>query len=257
MRNGTDGDGQPPLVQSVDRALAMLGLLADRGSAGVTDLGAELGVHKSTASRLLATLEAHGLVEQRGDRGTYRLGFGLVRLAGASAAQLDLTRLGREACRRLADELDETVNLAVLDGDSAVNISQVHGSASVGVLNWVGRRTPLHATSSGKVLLAFGPAGARRAVQAAALERYTPATITDAAVLDRVLAEVRARGWAATEGELELGLNAVAAPVCAPDGGLVAALSVSAPSYRLPVERFAAVAERLCAVAEETGRQLA
>ncbi|WP_324273600.1 helix-turn-helix domain-containing protein [Blastococcus brunescens] len=66
MRNGVDGDGHPPLVQSVDRALAMLSVLADRGSAGVTDLGAELGVHKSTASRLLATLEAHGLVEQLG-----------------------------------------------------------------------------------------------------------------------------------------------------------------------------------------------
>ena len=256
MRNGADGDGPSPLVQSVDRALAMLAVLADRGSAGVTDLGAELGVHKSTASRLLATLEAHGLVEQLGERGTYRLGFGLVRLAGASAAQLDLTRLGREACERLAAELDETVNLAVRDGDSAVNISQVHGSASVGVLNWVGRRTPLHATSSGKVLLAFGPAATSPARHGAPLARYTPATITDAAVLDRVLSEVRTQGWAATEGEFELGLNAVAAPVCTPGGGLVAALSVSAPSYRLPAERFPAVAERLCAVATATGRHL-
>lgn len=255
MRNGADGDG-PALVQSVDRALAMLAVLADRGSAGVTELGAELGVHKSTASRLLATLEAHGLVEQLGDRGTYRLGFGLVRLAGASVAQLDLTRLGREVCQRLAAELDETVNLAVLDGDSAVNINQVHGTASVGVLNWVGRRTPLHATSSGKVLLAFAPGIGGPTRKRAALERYTPATITDPAVLEQVLAEVRAQGWAATEGEFELGLNAVAAPVCAPDGGLVAALSVSAPSYRLPRERFASVAERLCVVAGETGRQL-
>ncbi|MGY2001676.1 IclR family transcriptional regulator [Blastococcus sp. SYSU DS1024] len=254
MRNGT-GDG-PVLVQSVDRALAMLTVLADRGSAGVTDLGAELGVHKSTASRLLATLEAHGLVEQVGERGTYRLGFGLVRLGGASAAQLDLTRLGHEVCERLAAELDETVNLAVLDGDSAVNISQVHGSASVGVLNWVGRRTPLHATSSGKVLLAFGSAAARSALSAAPFARYTPATITDAAVLDEVLHEVRSRGWAATEGEFELGLNAVAAPVCAPDGRLLAALSVSAPAYRLPAERFSVVAERLCAVGRETGHRL-
>ncbi|MDT0276641.1 IclR family transcriptional regulator [Blastococcus goldschmidtiae] len=255
MRNGADGDG-PALVQSVDRALAMLSVLADRGSAGVTDLGAELGVHKSTASRLLATLEAHGLVEQLGERGTYRLGFGLVRLAGASAAQLDLTRLGREACERLAAELDETVNLAVRDGDSVVNISQVQGSASVGLLNWVGRRTPLHATSSGKVLLAFGPAAVRRGRRSAPLERYTPATITDTAALEQVLDEVCVRGWAATEGELELGLNAVAAPVCTADGGLIAALSVSAPSYRLPPERFDDVAEKLCVVATETGRQL-
>ncbi len=252
MRNGAGGDG-PALVQSVDRALAMLAVLADRGSAGVTDLGAELGVHKSTASRLLATLEAHGLVEQLGERGMYRLGFGLVRLAGASAAQLDLTRLGREVCERLAAELDETVNLAVLDGDSAVNISQVHGSASVGVLNWVGRRTPLHATSSGKVLLAFGPEAAR---PPAPLERFTPATITDAAVLERVLAEIRTRGWAATEGELELGLNAVAAPVRDAEGRVVAAVSVSGPSFRLSPGSFDSVAPRVVAAADGLSRRL-
>ena len=126
-RNGADNGG----VQSVDRALVILDLLARRGAMGVTEIGGELGVHKSAASRLLATLGARGLglglVEQSREWGTFRLGFGLVRLAGASAAQLDLTGVTQEVCRRLAAELDETVDVAVLDGADAVNVSQVDG----------------------------------------------------------------------------------------------------------------------------------
>ncbi|SFL36829.1 IclR family transcriptional regulator [Geodermatophilus ruber] len=253
MRNGAAGNGAAQPVQSVDRALAILEILARRGATGVTELGAELGVHKSTASRLLATLEQRGLVEQLRERGLFRLGFGLVRLAGASAAQLDLTDVTRAVAQRLAADLDETVNVAVLDGVEAVNVSQVNGSASIGVLNWVGRRTPLHATASGKVLLAFGPGEVAGRVLAAPLERFTPATVGDAAVLERELAAVRERGWAATVGELEAGLNAVAAPLRAADGRLVAAMSVSGPSYRLRPEDFARVAARLCAAAAEAG----
>ncbi|WP_299959017.1 IclR family transcriptional regulator [uncultured Modestobacter sp.] len=247
MRSGAEGGG---LVQSVDRALEILAILAREGATGVTDVAGQLGVHKSTASRLLSTLEARGMVEQERERGTYRLGFGLVRLAGAGAAQLDLTRVAREACERLSAELGETVNLAVLDGDAAVNVSQVHGAASVGVLDWVGRRTPLHATSSGKALLAHAPAEVVAAVLARPLARYTDATVTDATALRAVLARIREQGWAATEGELEVGLHAVSAPVCAVDGRLVAAISVSAPSYRLPSERIAEVAVRVCSAAE-------
>lgn len=82
-------------VQSVDRALSILGLLARRGSLGVTEIARELGVHKSTAFRLVATLEAHDLVAQRTDRGTYRLGVGIQRLAGATTGRLDLGQESR------------------------------------------------------------------------------------------------------------------------------------------------------------------
>jgi DNA-binding IclR family transcriptional regulator len=248
-------DGASP-VQSVDRALQVLEVLARRGTAGVSDIAGELGVHKSTASRLLSTLEGRGFVEQLSERGTYRLGFALLRLAGAGAAQLDVAVRGRAVCERLSAELDEAVGLAVLDGAAAVNVSQVHGSASVGVRNWVGRRTPLHATSSGKVLLALGPAEVVRELVDRPLARFTAATITDPTALAAELAEVRARGWAAAHGELESGLNAVAAPVRADGDRLVAALSVSAPAYRLPPERFAEVAQRVRAAAAEIRTRL-
>src|SRR3712207_3749202 len=112
-------------VQSVDRALSVLEIQAAHGEAGVTEVAAELGVHKSTAFRLVAVLESRGLVEQLADRGKYRLGFGVVRLAGAAAVQLDIAREGRRVCETLAADLEETVNIAILDSDREIGRAHV------------------------------------------------------------------------------------------------------------------------------------
>ena len=156
---GSSGAG----VQSVDRALVILEVLARAGAAGVTEIAAELGVHKSTAFRLVATLEAHRLVEQVDDRGKYRLGVGVLRLAGATTARLDVVQEARSVCRRLAADTGETVNVAVLSESSALYLDQVAGSSALQSHNWVGQRIPLHATSNGKVLLAgLDPSAPRR-----------------------------------------------------------------------------------------------
>lgn len=141
-------------VQSVDRAVSVLEILARRGEAGVTEIADELGVHRSTAFRLLGVLENRGLVAQAGDRGKYHLGAGVLRLAGAAAVRLDVSQEAVPVCRDLADELGETVNAAVPDEEAAVNIMQARGTAAVTAQDWLGRRTALHATSSGKVFLA-------------------------------------------------------------------------------------------------------
>ncbi|WP_197094059.1 IclR family transcriptional regulator [Nonomuraea sp. SBT364] len=236
-------------VQSVDRAIAILEILAREGASRVTDLAAELDVHKSTAFRLLGALEQGGLVEQSGDRGRYRLGFGVVRLAGAATAQLDLAKESRAVCLRLAGEVGETVNVAVPQDGHAVNVSQVRGPSAISGHNWVGQRTPAHATSSGKVLLAFGALPLPEA-----LDRFTPLTITDARLLG--LEEIRRRGWAFTVEELELGLNAVAAPVRGSDGAVVAAVSASGPSYRLTPQRLPEVGEIMTAGAREISQRI-
>ncbi len=255
--NGPDGRREPAaLVQSVDRAITVLEILAKRGVAGVTEIALELGVHKSTASRLVAVLEGRGLVEQLADRGKYRLGFGIVRLAGALTVQRDLAHESRKACEALAADVGETVNVAILDGNRVINVSEVRGPAAIAVHNWVGQSTPPHATSSGKVLLAFvGPADLRDLL-GPTLQRYTDNTVSDVDVLERELDKVRAQGWAATEQEYEVGLNAVAAPVRDHEGAVVAAVSVSGPSYRLTPEGLLAVAERVVAAAGELSRRL-
>ncbi|HEX8864375.1 MAG TPA: IclR family transcriptional regulator, partial [Lentzea sp.] len=165
-------------VQSVDRAISVLELLA-QGEAGITEIAGELGVHKSTVSRLVSVLEARGLVEQLGERGKYAIGFGVVRLAGAATGRMDLTKLGQPVCQTLADEFGETVNIAVHDAGVAINITQARGSAAVSAVNWIGQRTPLHATSSGKVLLAHLPLDERKRLVSLPLDSYTENTVVD------------------------------------------------------------------------------
>jgi IclR family acetate operon transcriptional repressor len=252
----TTNGGPVASVQSVDRAISIMEILALRGEAGVTELAAELGVHKSTAFRLVAALEGRGLVEQVSERGRYRLGFGIVRLAGAATAALDIVRESQLVCERLAAEMEETVNIAVAEGDACVNVSQVRGPSAIASHNWIGQRTPLHATASGKVLLAHEPEERVAAVLAGPLVRYTPRTITDAEELRRHLVEVRRRGVACTLEEYEAGLNAVAAPLRDIDGRVVAAVSVSGPSYRLSADRLEQVADAILAASAEISARL-
>ncbi|MFL0241568.1 IclR family transcriptional regulator [Mycobacterium sp. SMC-17] len=253
--NGVDsGNGG---VQSVDRALYILELLARRGEAGVTELASDIGVHKSTVSRLLAALEDRELVEQAFERGKYRLGFGILRLANAVSGRLDVTRQGREICERLALEVGETVNIAVLRSEYAVNVDQARGPAAISTHNWVGELTPLHATSSGKVLLAFMSADARRDLLAeAGLRRFTEHTITSVERLEAQLQDVPRTGYVVSLEELEPGLNAVAAPIRDHLGGVIAALSVSGPAYRLTVERVQEIAPAVVWAADDVSRRM-
>lgn len=251
-----NGRGAASAVQSVDRAVSVLEILARHGEAGVTEIADELDVHKSTAFRLLGVLENRGLVAQAKDRGKYYLGAGVLRLAGAAAVRLDISQEGVPVCRELADELGETVNIAVLDDDAAVNIMQARGTASVTAQNWLGRRTPLHATSSGKVLLAHMPPTLREGLLARALPRFTERTITGASVLRGELEAVVEQGYGLTIEELELGLAAVATPIRAHDGKVIAAISVSGPVYRLNGDRLPEVAKRTVAAGAELSRRM-
>lgn len=242
-------------VQSVDRALRVLEIVADLGQAGVTEIAVALGVHKSTVSRLVAVLESRGYVEQVSDRGKYRLGFAIARLAHAAGGQIDLVKVGQEACDALSVEVGETANLAVLDQDRIVNIVEAIGPAEITLRTWVGS-CPAYATSSGKVLLAgLDPAELRSRLRPP-LTAFTDATVGDVDELRTQLAAVRQRGWASVCEELEVGLNAIAAPVYDAHSQVVAALSVSGPSYRLAADRFDEVAKQTVAAADQISHRL-
>jgi len=218
-------------LQSVNRALTALELVADAGEIGVSELGRQLGVHKATASRLAAVLAERGLLERDPLTERYRIGFGLVRLAGAAMSGLDLVRLSRPILETLAERAREASNLGVRSGDDVVYVDQISGSRSIVTVSWVGRRTPMHCTSNGKVLLAFADDADR--ILAEPFPRFTEHTITDPDVLRHELEAVRKRGYAQALEELEEGLNAVAAPVRQADGRVIAALGVSGPAFRM------------------------
>jgi DNA-binding IclR family transcriptional regulator len=242
-------------VQSVDRAISILQVLARHGAAGVTEIAGELGAHKSTVFRLLATLEARGLVEQNAERGRYQLGYGVVQLAAGATKKHDLSLLSRTICHQLAETVRETVNVAIHDGHAVISIDQVIGSAAVTTVNWVGQRTPMHATSAGKLFLAHMPGEQADAILAEGLERYTPHTIVDPAALKQQLVRARERGYACTVEEHEVGLAAVAAPIRSLDGQVVAAVTVSGPIFRLNEDTIPHVAQHVLAAAAEISQR--
>ena len=188
LRDGQHDHGNGGGVQSVDRAITILEVLARRGEVGVTEVAAEFGVHKSTAFRLISTLEGHGLVEQTADRGKYRLGIGLLRLAGATTARLDVVQEARPICKGLAADTGETVNIAVLSESSALYLDQIAGSAAIQTHNWVGQHIPLHATSNGKVLLSGVPDDQLDEVLHE-LPAFTKLTVTKRSALRRELVQ--------------------------------------------------------------------
>lgn len=220
-------------VRSVDRAVAILDLLGQGGWRTGAEVARELGVHRSTALRLLATLERHSLVERDPRTARYRLGPRLAQLASVVTGELDLRALARPVCQELATAAGETATLDVLIGDVIVPIEQATASTSVVSVNWLGRRTPVHGTASGKAILAFGPAPVRERLLSLPLDALTPHTVTDRTRLEAELDEARRTGLARTHEELEVGLDAVAAPVFGAHGEVVAALDVSGPSHRL------------------------
>ncbi len=250
----TSGDA-PASVQSVDRALTILGILARLGEAGVTEIAGELGVHKSTAFRLVATLESHGMVEQNDERGKYRLGVGVLRLAGATTARLDVVQEARPICRKLAADSGETVNIAVLSDRSALYLDQVAGQSALQSHNWVGQHIPLHATSNGKVLLS-GLSPDEIDNRLPRLPSYTAETVTTKAKLRRELAEVREQGYAVAVDELEVGLTAIAAPIRNAHGDVIASLSVSGPTFRLGEPRVKELVPVVQDAADEVSRRL-
>ncbi len=211
------------VIRSVDRAVAILDLLAHGarpenggsrelpvfGGLSGAEVARELGVHRSTALRLLGTLERHALVERDPRTAKYRLGRRLPQLARVVTGELDLRSVARPVCESLAVSTGETVTLDVLDGDEIVPIEQCTASTAFVSVNWLGRRTPVHCTASGKVVLAF------------------------AAEPIRQLAATHESGYARTFEELEVGLDAIAAPVYSAEGEVLAAIDVSGPAHRL------------------------
>ena len=243
-------------LQSVERAITILKSFSlEKPERGVNELSRDLGLHKSTVSRLMKTLESGGLLSRNPESERYRLGIDLIGLAAQVVSFMDIREVARPLLRQLAEMCQETVNLSVLDAGQVVNLEQfVPHTRRVKNIGWVGRRLPPHCTATGKVLLAFlpqdeadgrhpaddrHPADGRHPlnqVLQADLERFTPHTIIDPERLQEELARVREQGYAIAREELEEGLNAIAAPVYDHTGQVVASVSVAGPAYRVTSE---------------------
>jgi len=248
----SNGDTGPRsrTIQSVDRAAALLKAIADTSRPPtVLELADRCELNRSTAWRLLATLDSHGLVERDPVSQRYSLGYALLRIA--AGAEVDpLVRRARPVLERLARETGEAANLAVARRFHLVYVDQVD-PPQIMAPNWYGRAVPLHATSTGKAYLAFISSEERKAALPQRLERYTDSTVTDRRRLDQELRDVRRDGWAICVGELEESLFGASAPVLSEQGRPVAIVSVWGTERRLPRERLAEIGRRTLAAAAE------
>jgi len=241
-----------PGTQAVVRAVRLLKACAGRPAPRLGDLCRSQGLHKTTAYRLLSALESEGLLE-RTDDDAYRLGSELIALGNQALGAPRLREAARRELDALAETTRETATLEVLAGDDVLILDEAMGGRVVGSVPSLGTRWPAHATSTGKVLLAYRGNGH---TPARPLSGFTPRTIVDPAALARELARVRRRGYAVSTEELEPGFVAVGAPVHAADGTVVAAISVGGPRTRLTADRIAEGARLVRAAATRVSRTL-
>lgn len=241
------------LVQSVDRAMAILDILEAAGQGlGVTEIGARVGLHKSTVYRLLATLARRGYVEQDPDTERYALGLRLIELGGAVLDRLELRDLARPFLKRLMETSQEVAHLVVLQGGEVVYIDKVECPGPIRMYSQLGRRAPAHATAVGKAILAYLPPAEAEAIINRGLARRTPYTITDPDRLRAELALVRQRGYAFDNEENELGIRCVGGPIFNHRGKVVAAFSVSGLAVRMAQEKM----EKLAALVRRTSQEI-
>ncbi len=238
-------------VQSVDRALAILEILAETGESGVTDIAVALGIHKSTASRLLSALLSRDLVEQVSDRGRFRLGLGVVRLAGAVTSNLEGVSGTRTVTKKLAADVGETVNIAVLRGNQVFYVDQVAGPNILSMRSWVGNTHPTHCSATGKALTAWLSDAERLAARPTSWTQVTPHSITNAKELEAELKRVREQGYAVAREELEEGLIAIAAPIWDGHDRVIATVSISGPAFRIAESDIPDIAKKVMDSAKE------
>jgi len=218
-------------TQAIDRAAQLLVRVVESTQPpSVGELAQGAGLPKSTTSRLVSALERQGLIQRLGDRGRLTAGPVLLRYANRDVSST-LVELAAPSLHRLADASGETINLAVPGVDGVEHLAQEDTAHFVGVTDWVGRKVPFELAANGKVFLAFN----------------TPSS---------QLAQVRARGYATSIDELEIGLTAMAAPVIGPTGDAIAALSISGPTARLTSERIVQLAPLLIDEATQLARRL-
>lgn len=249
--------GSPYKVQVLDRALAVVDAIAEQQEpTSLTDLAAKLQLNKSTVHRLVMILERHRVIERDLQTGRYRLGMRLFELGSIAISRFDIREKARHHIEQLHYEVNESVHLCTLDGGEILYLDRVEPTRSVRMECRVGKRNPAHCTSVGKAMMAWLPEReVDQILRQHGMVRRTPATMTTPAELKADLNLVRARGYAIDDEEVEEGVRCVGVAVVGYDGRPLAAISVSAPSFRLSMEKVPVVAASISKAAGALSRE--
>ena len=241
-------------IQVIDRMSKLLDVLAaNEGAVSLKILAAETGLHPSTAFRILGAMSAVGFVE-RDVNSHYSIGRKLARLGGKVRTGVDIREEALDMMEKLRDQIGETVNLTVREGDEVIYIERVTPKRMMRVEQVVGSRAPLHVTAVGKLMLGeLGDAFIRAYAKRSGLKQYTPHTYSTQPALLKAVHEASARGYALDDEEAEIGVGCIGAVVRDSSGDVVAGLSISAPIERRKLEWAALLQDTAQVISERLG----
>ena len=253
--NGNFAERPEPPAGAIDRALAVLGVLAEASQPmGVTEIARRVGLPKSVVHYHVSALVRNRYVEARPDR-RYGLGYAALRLGRGNYSNLELRARALPHMRALHHDTWETVTLSVLVGRERVYVDQLVSPQEIKLAVELGRPFPLHAGASGRAIMAFLPLDAREALLSEPLERLSPHTVVDPAVLRELLDGVRAAGLATSRSERQEGAASVAVPVF-DNHGVAGAICVCGPEYRFDAASLERYAPLLKTAAGQLSREL-
>ncbi|RDI95929.1 IclR family transcriptional regulator [Meiothermus sp. QL-1] len=244
-------------VRTLERGLHLLEVLSEFETLSLSELARRTELSPSTAYRLLETLRRRGFVDWDESRGLWKVGLRAYQVGSAFLTRGGLIEAAMPEMERLVDELNETVNLAVLDGHEVVYIAQVEGRQLIRMFTRIGARAPIYCTGVGKaLLLEHTEAEVRRIVGAGPFKPYTAKTITRLEQLLEALKEARRKRYVVDDEEREDGVRCVAAPIHDNRGKVVASMSLSAPATRVPDERLPELGRRIRQAADAVSARL-
>lgn len=227
-------------VQSLDRALKILAIVAQGNGLSLSEIAAQSGIAASTAYRMLTTLAQHGMVEFEQSDQLWLIGVETYRMGSAFLRRRNLVERARSVMQELMETTGETANLGVAEDDCVVFVSQVETHQAIRAFFRPGTRSTFHASGIGKAILAHLPAERVGAIlRKSGLEAFTLKTLADPQALSKDLGEIRARGWSVDDEERYPGMRCVAAAIFNEFGEPVGGVSVSGPTVRVTPERAA------------------
>lgn len=257
IRNGRAASASRSTTGSLSRGLQLLSVLSDAGELPLAEIARRAGLSKSSTHRLLQTLIQTGFVTQSEPSSHYRLGLKLLRLASSYVAASGLDHLVMPLLQELAGRTQETVHMALLDGDVAVYVAKIDSPNAIRMYSRVGRPVPYYCTGLGKAILAYlSAARAAEILAGEQLHQHTPNTLTDPAAWRPHLALIRSRGYALDEEEHELGIRCIAAPLFGRHQRVAGAVSITALTFRVSPEQLLAWWPPLRDCAQEIGTVL-
>ena len=249
---------EPGLISSLRKGLDVFDMFSrDRTVVTVGEIAKHLGLHKSSASRIAATLVALNYLRVAPKSSGFQLGGKLARLGSIAVIDTSVTNVAEPIMQALAENTGETCHLGVLEASDAVTVALVDGSFSLRLHSWVGKRSPAHLTSMGKVLLGgLSDRALDMLYPSEELEAPTPYSISTKSALKSQLAKIRANGYALDNEELEIGLRCVAAPIYSHDQRVIASLTIAGSASRIQLSSIGNYIEKVQLAADRISIEL-